>query len=81
MNNLFAINSPIVSSTLLLLILLSIVTWSIALFKFWKQWQAKQHDREFNEHFWRCVNGTRRRRLLRAARAISPVWRKQASPS
>ena len=52
MNNLFSINSPIVSSTLVLLIFLSIVTWSVALFKFWKQWQAKQHDREFNEQFW-----------------------------
>ena len=52
MSNLFSINSPIVSATLALLILLSIVTWSIALFKFWKQWQAKKHDREFNERFW-----------------------------
>jgi biopolymer transport protein ExbB len=52
MNSLFSINSPIVSSTLAVLILLSVVTWSIALFKLWKQWQARQHDREFNERFW-----------------------------
>ena len=52
MNNLFPVNSPIVSATLALLIMLSIVTWSIALFKLWKQWQAKRHDREFNERFW-----------------------------
>ena len=52
MNNLFSVNSPIVLATLVLLILLSIATWSIALFKLWKQWQAKQHDREFIERFW-----------------------------
>jgi biopolymer transport protein ExbB len=52
MNDLFSVNSPIVSATLLLLILLSIATWSIALFKLWKQWQAKKDDRAFNDSFW-----------------------------
>ena len=52
MSNLFSINSPIVSATLVLLILLSIVTWSIALFKLWKQWQLRKHDHAFNESFW-----------------------------
>jgi biopolymer transport protein ExbB len=52
MSNLFSINSPIVYATLLLLILLSVTTWSIALFKLWKQWQLKKHDREFMERFW-----------------------------
>ena len=52
MNNLFSINSPIVYATLLLLILLSVMTWSIALFKLWKQWQLKKHDRDFMERFW-----------------------------
>jgi biopolymer transport protein ExbB len=52
MNDLFSVNSPIVSATLLLLILLSIATWSIALFKMWKQWQAKKDDRAFNDSFW-----------------------------
>jgi biopolymer transport protein ExbB len=52
MNDLFSVNSPIVSATLVLLILLSIVTWSIALFKLWKQWQAKKDDRAFNDSFW-----------------------------
>jgi biopolymer transport protein ExbB len=52
MNNLFAINSAIVSATLLLLILLSVVTWSIALLKLWKQWQTKKDDRSFNDRFW-----------------------------
>jgi biopolymer transport protein ExbB len=52
MNNLFSVNSPIVFATLVLLILLSIATWSIALFKLWKQWQAKKDDRAFNDGFW-----------------------------
>jgi len=52
MNNLFSINSPVVSSALLLLILLSIATWSIAVFKFWQQWQAKKLNRTFHETFW-----------------------------
>ncbi|MDO8310758.1 MAG: MotA/TolQ/ExbB proton channel family protein [Sideroxyarcus sp.] len=52
MSNLFSVNSPIVFATLVLLIFLSIVTWSIALFKLWKQWQTKKQDREFNDDFW-----------------------------
>ncbi len=52
MSNFFAINSPVVFVTLLLLIFLSIVTWSIALFKLWKQWQTKKQNREFNNGFW-----------------------------
>jgi len=52
MNDLFFINSPIVSATLLFLIVLSIVTWSIALFKLWKQYESRKHDRRFNREFW-----------------------------
>ncbi len=52
MSSLFHVNSPIVLATLILLIVLSITTWSIALFKLRKQWQAKQYDRAFNERFW-----------------------------
>lgn len=52
MNDLFAINSPIVTGTLVLLILLSIATWSIALFKLWKQWQSRKHDLAFTDSFW-----------------------------
>jgi len=52
MNDFFSINSPIVSATLLLLIVLSIATWSIALFKLWKQFEARKHDRLFNQAFW-----------------------------
>ena len=57
MSNLFSVSSPIVLGTLVLLILLSIATWSIAIFKLWKQWQAKQHDREFIEqHHWSATS-------------------------
>ncbi|MDP2762863.1 MAG: MotA/TolQ/ExbB proton channel family protein [Sideroxyarcus sp.] len=52
MTDFFSINSPIVFATLILLIFLSVVTWSIALFKLWKQWQEKKQDREFNDSFW-----------------------------
>lgn len=52
MSNLFTINSPIVFAALLLLIFLSIATWSIAVFKFWQQWQAKKLDCTFHEAFW-----------------------------
>ena len=52
MSNLFAINSVVVYVTLILLIFLSILTWSIALFKAWKMVQAKKQDREFIDHFW-----------------------------
>jgi biopolymer transport protein ExbB len=52
MSDFFAINSVVVFVTLILLIILSIVTWSIALFKTWKQFQAKKQDKEFIERFW-----------------------------
>jgi biopolymer transport protein ExbB len=52
MSNFFAINSVVVFVTLILLIILSVVTWSIALFKTWKQFQAKMQDKEFIERFW-----------------------------
>ena len=52
MSTLFSVNSPIVYATLILLILLSISTWSIALFKLWKQWQGKNDDRVFSDSFW-----------------------------
>ncbi len=52
MNDLFSVTSPIVSATLLLLILLSVVTWSIALLKVWKRYQAHQQDQRFSQEFW-----------------------------
>ena len=52
MNNLFSVGSPIVAGTLLILIFLSVVTWSIALFKLWKQLQDGKRKRAFNDAFW-----------------------------
>ncbi len=58
MSNLFAINSVVVFVTLILLIILSIATWSIALFKVWKQQQAKKQDKDFIERFWAASEWT-----------------------
>lgn len=52
MNNLFSIGSPIVAMTLLVLIALSVVTWSIILFKLWRQRQEAGPKRAFNDAFW-----------------------------
>ena len=52
MNNLFSTDSPVIAITLLLLILLSVTTWSIALYKLWRQVRDGQHNRAFNEKFW-----------------------------
>ena len=52
MNGLFSINSPVVSGTLLLLILLSIATWSIAFYKLKRQLQDKKRNQSFQQSFW-----------------------------
>lgn len=52
MNGHFSINSPVVSGTLLLLILLSIATWSIAFYKLKRQLQDKKRNRAFQQSFW-----------------------------
>lgn len=52
MSDFFSINSPVVSGTLLLLILLSIATWSIAFYKLKRQLQDKKLNREFQQAFW-----------------------------
>jgi len=52
MNGLFSVNSPIVAGTLFLLALLSVATWSIALFKLWKQVQQGRRNRAFSNAFW-----------------------------
>ena len=52
MNNLFSVGSPVVAASLLVLTLLSVVTWSIALFKLWKQLQDGKRRRVFNDTFW-----------------------------
>ena len=52
MSNLFSVDSPIVAGTLLALIFLSVVTWSIALFKLWRHVQDGKLNRAFNDAFW-----------------------------
>lgn len=52
MNELFLPDSPIVSGTLLLLLLLSVATWSIGLFKLWRQAQDRKRNRGFQDTFW-----------------------------
>jgi biopolymer transport protein ExbB len=52
MNELFSVGSPIVAGTLLALIILSVVTWSIALLKLWKQIQDGKRKHTFNDTFW-----------------------------
>jgi biopolymer transport protein ExbB len=56
MNNFFNVGSPIVAGTLFLLILLSVVTWSVALLKLWKQTQGRKHNRIFHGSFWAASN-------------------------
>lgn len=52
MTNIFSIGSPIVAMTLLVLILLSVTTWSIILIKLWRQIQSGKPKRAFNTAFW-----------------------------
>ena len=52
MNNLFSVGSPIVAATLLLLIFLSVATWSIALLKLWRQIRNDKSNRAFSDVFW-----------------------------
>jgi biopolymer transport protein ExbB len=52
MNNLFNIGSPVVAITLLVLIAFSVTSWSIILFKLWKQTQDAKPKRAFNAAFW-----------------------------
>ncbi|MDD2721669.1 MAG: MotA/TolQ/ExbB proton channel family protein [Gallionella sp.] len=52
MNTLFSVNSPIVAGTLALLVLLSVVTWSIALLKLWRETQDRKLNQLFQKHFW-----------------------------
>lgn len=52
MTHLFSSDSPVVSATLLLLVLLSVVTWSVALFKLRRQVQDRRRNRLFLNSFW-----------------------------
>jgi len=52
MSNFFSVNSPIVAGTLLVLVILSMATWSIALFKLWRGLQDGKRNRAFSDAFW-----------------------------
>lgn len=52
MSSLFSVGSNVVAATLLLLIILSVTTWSIVIFKVWKQIQQRKQNHAFNETFW-----------------------------
>lgn len=52
MSNVFSSTSSVVAITLLILIAFSVATWSIILFKLWKQFQDAKPKRAFNDAFW-----------------------------
>jgi biopolymer transport protein ExbB len=52
MNTLLSVDSPVIFGTLMLLALLSVVTWSIALLKVWRQIQDARLNRVFQDVFW-----------------------------
>ena len=45
-------SSPIVSATLALLVLFSIITWSIIAIKLWQYWRDNRDNRAFSTAFW-----------------------------
>lgn len=45
-------SSPIINATLGLLILFSIMTWSIIAIKVWQYWRDGNDNRAFNDSFW-----------------------------
>ncbi len=48
--------SPIVTLTLWLLLLFSVVTWSIVARKGWLQWQLARLNRQFRQGFWAAAD-------------------------
>jgi len=52
MSDLFSVDSAVVSGTLVLLLTLSVVTWTIALLKLWRQLRSDKSNRVFSEVFW-----------------------------
>jgi len=52
MNTYMASSSPIINITLGILILFSIVTWSIIAIKLWQYWRDGKDNSAFNESFW-----------------------------
>lgn len=49
-------NVNIINIVLGLLILLSVITWVLAIYKFLQNRKASQNDRAFSESFWDCTN-------------------------
>jgi len=52
MNMLSVSSSPVVNATLGLLVIFSIITWSIIAIKLWQNWRDSKDDRAFSESFW-----------------------------
>ena len=52
------VTSPIVSLTLWLLLLFSVVTWSIVVRKGWLQLQLSRLNQQFHQHFWKAPDLT-----------------------
>ena len=52
MNIFMASSSPIINITLGILILFSIITWSIIAIKLWQYWRDGKDNSAFNESFW-----------------------------
>jgi biopolymer transport protein ExbB len=52
MNIISVYSSPVVNATLGLLMLFSMVTWSIIVIKLWQHWRDGKDDRAFIESFW-----------------------------
>ncbi len=52
MSGFFNVDSAVVAGTLLLLVLLSVATWSIALLKLWRQIRDHKDNEIFNAAFW-----------------------------
>src|SRR5512145_2111169 len=61
------ITSPIVSLTLWLLLLFSVVTWSIVVRKGWLQWQLARLNQQFHQNFWKAPD------LVQAEALATPV--------
>ena len=56
MNSIFSVHSSIVAATLLVLVFLSIVSWSIALLKLWRGQEDNKRNRAFTAAFWAARN-------------------------
>ena len=50
------ITSPIVSLTLWLLLLFSVITWTLVIHKGWLQWRLARLNRQFRQTFWEAAD-------------------------